>query len=385
MQDVFEVLFPYLVALYVLDCVQFVSRHHLLLSSLTGRRFRLHRAGVYLTGILPIGRTFLTHDLPLWVTSEGLYYLPANSPAPQIADQPSDWQFISFRDLKSLQAEGKRVTFNGDAKIIFPSVDSARRWVSLIQKLQHHAPSDRANRIGALLGQTQRTARLLRMKKLHAKVLSGLELTGSLLFFGTFILLPLALYSPLKHHVQFNLLIELIAAIYLATIILAFRSHRVLYIGDRSGRAQFLLSLVFSPVNAIHAGCSLTKDLYSRFDYLTLCACFLSPEALGPLIRREAIRIDSRLSPACSQDWNEFWQLKKGALNRLLKQIGVCMADIKRAPEKQDSTAEWYCPACLTEYVKNAETCFDCGAVLNKFRKLDLLKLQLGIRTVNKS
>ena len=292
MQDVFEVLFPYLVALYVLDCIQFVSRHHLLLSSLTGRRFRLHRAGVYLTGILPIGRTFLTHDLPLWVTTAGLYYLPANSPAPQIADQPSDWQFISFR---------------------------------------------------------------------------GLELTGSLLFFGTFILLPLALYSPLKHHVQFNLLLVLIAAIYLATLILAFQSHRILYTDDRSGRAQFLLSLVFSPVNAIHAGGCLTKDLYSRFDYLTLCACFLSPETLGPLIRREAIRIDSRLSPAYSKDWNEFWQLKKGALNRLLKQIGVCMADIERAPEKQDPTAEWYCPACLTEYVKNAEICFDCGAALHKF------------------
>jgi hypothetical protein len=340
MQDVFEVLFPYLVALYVLDCIQFVSRHHLLLSSLTGRRFRLHR---------PIGRTFLTHDLPLWVTTAGLYYLPANSPAPQIADQPSDWQFIAFRDLNSLQAEGKRVTLNGDAKIKLPSADSARRWVALIQKLQHQVPCDRANRIGALLGQTQRTARLLRLKKIHAKVLSGLELTGSLLFFGTFILLPLALYSPLKHHVQFNLLLVLIAAIYLATLILAFRSHRVLYLGDRSGRAQFLLSLVFSP------------------DYLTLCACFLSPETLGPLIRREAIRIDSRLSPAYSKDWNEFWQLKKGALNRLLKQIGVCMADIKRAPEKQDPTAEWYCPACLTEYVKNAEICFDCGAALNKF------------------
>jgi hypothetical protein len=367
MQDVFEVLFPYLVALYVLDCIQFVSRHHLLLSSLTGRRFRLHRAGVYLTGILPIGRTFLTHDLPLWVTTAGLYYLPANSPAPQIADQPSDWQFISFRDLNSLQAEGKRVTLNGDAKIKLPSADSARRWVALIQKLQHHARCDRANRIGVLLGQTQRIARLLRLKKIHAKVLSGLELTGSLLFFGTFILLPLALYSPLKHHVQFNLLLVLIAAIYLATLILAFRSHRVLYLGDRSGRAQFLLSLVFSPVNAIHAGGCLTKDLYSRFDYLTLCACFLSPETLGPLIRREAIRIDSRLSPAYSKDWNEFWQLKKGALNRLLKQIGVCMADIKRAPEKQDPTAEWYCPACLTEYVKNAEICFDCGAALNKF------------------
>jgi len=367
MQDVFEVLFPYLVALYVLDCIQFVSRHHLLLTSLTGRRFRLHRAGVYLTGILPIGRTFLTHDLPLWVTTEGIYYLRANSPAPQIAEQPMDRQFTSFRDLKSLQAEGKRVIFNGDANIKFPSADSARRWVSLIQKLQHHPPSERTNIICTLLGQTQCTTRLLQLKKLHAKVLSSLELTGSLLFMGTFILLPLALYSPLKHHVRFDLLIALIAAIYLATIILAFRSHSVLYVGDRSGRAQFLLSLVFSPVNAIHAGCSLTKDLYSRFDYLTLCACFLSPEALGLLIRREAIRIDSRQSLAYSQDWNEFWQLKKSALKRLLEPLGVCLADIKRPPEKQDPTAKWYCPACLTEYVKNAEICCDCGAALNKY------------------
>jgi len=367
MQDVFEVLFPYLVALYVLDCIQFVSRHHLLLSSLAGRRFRLHRAGVYLTGVLPFGRTFLAHDLPLWVTTKGIYYLPANSPAPQFADQPADWQFISFRELKSLQTDGKSVTLNGDEKIKFSSAASAQRWVSLIKELQHHAPSDRANRIGALLGQTQRISRLLRLRKLHAKVLSYLDMTGSLLFFGTFILLPLALYSPLKHRVQFNLLIMLIAAIYLATLILAFQNHRILYTGDRSGRAQFLLSLVFSPVNAIHAGCCLTKDLYSRFDYLALCACFLSQEAFSSLIRREAIRIESHLSPAHGKDWNEFWQLKKDALNSLLTQMDVSMADITKAPEKQDPTAEWYCPACLTEYIKNAEICFDCGAALNKF------------------
>jgi hypothetical protein len=367
MQDVFAVLFPYLVALYVLDCIQFVSRHHLLLSSIAGRKYRLHRAGVYLTGMLPFGRIFLTHDLPLCVTTDGIYYQTANSPAPQIAHRPSDWQFIFFRELKSLQSDGKSVTLNGDEKIKFPSPDSARRWVSLIEKLQQQPPSERAGRIGALLGQTQRIARLLLLTKLHAKVLSALELTGSLLFFGTFILLPLALYSPLKHHVHFNLLLVLIAAIYLTTLILAFRGHRILYTGDRSGRAQFLLSLVFSPVNAIHAGCCLTKDLYSRFDYLTLCAGFLSPEALGSTIRREAIRIDSRISPAHSKDWNEFWQLKKDALNSLLKQLDVSMADIKRAPEKQDPTAEWYCPACLTEYVKNAEICFDCGAALNKF------------------
>lgn len=281
MHDVFDVLFPYLVALYVLDCIQFVSRHHLLLSSVAGRRFRLRRAGVYLAGILPFGSTFLSHDLPLWVTTEGIYYMPESSPAPQTASQPSDCQFISFQELSSLQADGKSVALNGNEKIKFPSAASARRWVSLTEKLQHRKPTDRTNRIDALLGQTQRIARLLRLRKLHAKVLSCLDVTGSLLFFGTFILLPLALYSPLKYRVQFNLLIVLIAAIYLATLILAFRSHRILYTGDRNGRAQFLLSLVFSPVNAIHAGCCLTKDVYSRFDYLKLCACFLSPEALA--------------------------------------------------------------------------------------------------------
>lgn len=367
MQDVFEVLFPYLVALYVLDGIQFVSRDHLLLSSLAGRRFRLHRAGVYLTGILPLGRAFLTHDLPLWITKEGIYFLPANSPAPQIADQPSDWHFISFRALKSLKLDGKSVSLNGQEKIKFPNAASAHRWQLLAKDMQQRTPSERTNKMATLLGQTHCMARVLRLRKLHAKLLCNLDLTGCLLFFGTFILLPLTLYSPLKHRVHFNLLLVLIAAVYLATLILACRAHRMLYLRDRSGRAQFLLSLIFSPVNAIHAGCNLSKDLYSRFDYLTLWACLLPPQALVPLIRKEAVRIDSRLTSAHSKDWHEFWQMKKDALNRLLKQMDLSMTDIIRAPEKHDPTAIWYCPACLTEYVKKVEVCFDCGAGLKKF------------------
>ena len=42
---------------------------------------------------------------------------------------------------------------------------------------------------------------------------------------------------------------------------------------------------------------------------------------------------------------------------------------ISTAPEKQDQTAIYYCPFCMTEYRENRHNCIDCEVGLKEFDK----------------
>jgi len=136
---------------------------------------------------------------------------------------------------------------------------------------------------------------------------------------------------------------------------------------NRGAQVQQLLSLVFSPVNAAHAGFLLTKDLYGRFAFPALCAAFLPREAFLALARKEFARIDSCLPGERAADWMEHWQTRKETLTRLLTEVGTSEDEIRKAPNKKDPAARWYCPACLGEYIEGTDLCGDCELQLEKF------------------
>ena len=62
-------------------------------------------------------------------------------------------------------------------------------------------------------------------------------------------------------------------------------------------------------------------------------------------------------------------KLKKELLHGLLEKCGISQNEISTTPEKQDQTASYYCPICLTEYRKKRHNCIDCEIALKKFPK----------------
>ena len=66
-------------------------------------------------------------------------------------------------------------------------------------------------------------------------------------------------------------------------------------------------------------------------------------------------------------DWQKLWKLKKELLQNLLEKCGIPQNEIATIPKKQDPTANYYCPFCMTEYSIKRQNCIDCDIALKKF------------------
>ena len=73
MKYVLEVLFPYIIILYLFDCIIYIKKHHLLFASLFGKKFTIKKIGLYLASLLPLSETILSHSLPICFTEKGIY------------------------------------------------------------------------------------------------------------------------------------------------------------------------------------------------------------------------------------------------------------------------------------------------------------------------
>jgi hypothetical protein len=143
-----------------------------------------------------------------------------------------------------------------------------------------------------------------------------------------------------------------------------------LYRFENDLRSSVIFSLILSPVNAAHVVNYLTKDLYFRFNYLPLAACFLPRTSFLELARKEILLSDHYENEIQRPDWREFWRLKKEMLQGLLDDCDISLPEILDAPERQDQTAAFYCPFCRTEYRQKRPVCLDCEMALKEFGRV---------------
>jgi len=154
---------------------------------------------------------------------------------------------------------------------------------------------------------------------------------------------------------------------YLLLLAVAFLTLKKLYGSDNDHRTYTLLSIIFSPVNAIHILGYLTKDLFSHFNHLAVAAYFLHRDAFKELAGKEKCLIDYFEKEIERQDWREYWRLKRELLLGLLDKVKISLVEISTPPEKKDPTAVCYCPVCRTEYRQKRSNCVDCEVALKEY------------------
>lgn len=367
MKYVLEVLFPYIVILYLLDCIIYIKKHHLLITSLFGKKFKIKKAGLYLAGLLPLSETILSHSLPICFTEDGIYIILEKSYSNSEVYKADDYKFIRFQNMNSVENEGKNVKLNTKHIIKTPSQLNARHLVDIINELKDLKLSKRIEKIGFFLSNSYDIQKITELKETYSNSFLPLKILGLYLFFLVFIMLPVVLYSNLYIYFNLYLLVICITATYFIILVMTFGTHKKVYKADKNLMAHTFLSIIFSPVNAIHVINYLTKDLFIRFNYLTIAASTISKNAFKAIVRNEIFLIDYYKNEINNQKWRKFWDLKKSALLELIEKSELSINEILKTPKKQDQTAILYCPACLTEYKKNRDECVDCRIVLNKF------------------
>ena len=140
-----------------------------------------------------------------------------------------------------------------------------------------------------------------------------------------------------------------------------------LYRSEKGFISYTLLSVIFAPVNAVHVLSYLTKDLYSRFSFLAIAAYLMPRDSFKESARKEMLLIDHLENEGGEPDWLKYWGLKRELLKGLLDRCEISIDEISTPPEKQDHTANYYCPFCMTKKKKKRHACVDCEMALKAF------------------
>lgn len=369
MIEILDLLFPYLSILYFIDCIQYLRQNHLLFYSVGGKRFNLKRAGLHLIHLSPIGRCFISHSIPVMYSRHGLYLLKDQERHAEDFDLVGKTKFISYREMEEVESDGDAVKINGISLLNLPSSICARRVAVFLDNLKTANPENRLAKIQIHLKDAFDLVEIASRRTNYSSHLFFINILAGFLFFHIFGILPLMLYTKFYHMIDATVVVFNMALTYVLIVGTMIYLHQKLYPAERVSRLYTVLTLVFSPVSALHAVSHLTKTMLSGFDYLALSSQFLAPDDFQELVRKELYKTEYMASQKAGDDWATFWEAKKSVLHDFIEQAGMSIETLSAIPQKQDKSASSYCPYCLTEYVTKGHKCVDCGVRVKTFER----------------
>jgi len=369
-RDVLTILFPYLVLLYLLDCVVRVRGGHLLFVSHLGRRFRPAGDGAHAIGLLPTSRAVLSHNLPLFLSAGGIH-LPAAESRWDRPLRPRDLRFLPWGEIVSVAAEGQDVLVNGTPSVALPTEAAAAATASAIREIAASAPSRRREKAEALIARSYDLEALAGLREAVRTPLLGVSVMSSLLFLCVYAVLPLALFAGSFRGRSLVPLLLAMAVAYVLAVAGACTARRAIDPDTAPGRAHLVLLLLLVPPGAAHVLGQLTRDLFARYDHLAVAAALASPGDFRRVARREMARFALSEVPPGDGELADALRMRERAARRLLAQAGLDADRILAPPRKQCPESERYCPACEVEYLGGADRCADCGIPLAGFEEGD--------------
>jgi hypothetical protein len=367
MDYILGILFPYFVLFYILDSIAHIKNHHLLFISHFGNRFKLKGAGLTLIGLSPLSQAINSHRIPIYFTSTGFYALRYPYRDEKLFLEMEDLNFVDFKEVNEVRTDGAEVRINDSPFMKVPSPLFAQQLADLIRDMTHSGPESRYQKMERFLAETTDRQVLRSLKEKYAKHLALLKVLCVIFSLNLFILLPLVLYTELSLSVNLPFLFSGIGLNYFIILTMAYWKHRQLYPNQFRQRGFMILSTIFSPITAIHVLHHLTRDMYHRFDSLTLAAELLKRDDFKDQMRKEFQRIHTIRVRGVDESLNQFLELKERTFKGLLNGLGIPPEEIIGAPKRQDPLAISYCPLCRIEYRSGFDTCSDCGVSLKEY------------------
>jgi hypothetical protein len=367
MLELLRVIFPYLIALYMLDCISYLNKHQFVIGTLNGRRFRLRKNGINLVGLLPSSQIYLVQNLPISLAAEGMYYVPYDRLNDTGVYGAGEFSLLPYEEVEKLEIDEKSLKYRDQVIIKSPSNLFVLKLLDFLSRLNSCKSQDRPSIISHYLSKRYDIDEVGKLKKAAAPSLFYLYLSGYILFALVFITTPVAIYSDLYRYINIYLLVGYILIAYLFILFYTGRLNRKLFKPDKGIRVISFLSLVFSPINAIHASIYITKNLYHAFDLATLAAVFLKDSAFKEIARKEYFAIKKVQCGATDKSWHDYLEKKEAYLLKTIKKASCTLEEIIAPPDRQDDSAEKYCPICLAEYTQGPTRCSDCEIDLESF------------------
>jgi hypothetical protein len=339
-------LYPWIVALWLVDALVESRRGHLLAVSGPGGA-RLLRAGLHLAGPSPLAEVIALHDLP-WLPSPSGPHLrdPRRGPdAPLVV--AADLERVEGAVAAGAERLGKRVVAGGRTVLVAPTPEWAERLRARLAA-GVAGPADPGGQVAAARTRRARQRPFLGV----LRVLAGLLAAGALLLW------PLVAWLPDRVPASPGVLLAALAALVVA--IAATGAAMLRACGEGWGASlRAALHLVVYPVAALRPLAHLPASLYRDLEPAATLAAVLPREELAAFGGRELAR--ARLSRATTPaELGRAWDERIALLSRVLAAAGIPEAEATAPPVAAPGATAW-CPLCRAQYLAGADACADCG------------------------
>lgn len=356
-----QVLFPYIVLFYVVDCIVHIKKFHIAFSSHFGRKFKLKRRGVRFIGFSPFCKFYQAINFPFFVSEKGVYLWNKVDIDDCDLYEQKHFDLILFKDLEKVESDGAALKINDSRNIRLSSSTIANYLAEKIDHLKNCSPESRNLEYKDLFDSPEE------IKETKNKYLSHfflIQLLGTVLFINTFLFLPGFLYLNLA--LRFQFIISIIVLFYILTFGSSLYIHNKVC-KDTNKKVLFLLTLIFSPVSSIHSIHIITKDMSFSFDWIALSAYLLPRKDFKDILVNELKRIHFSKGKCRDTDLMSFLLFKEKQYLPFLHHVGLNYDEIFVKSASTDSSAYCYCPFCEAGFQKGVDTCPDCDINLSKY------------------
>jgi len=364
------------VALYLVECLFWVSRGGVVFRTWFGRRWgyvpdgelaRNDHGGLHWAWPLPpFGEVLVCRGFPVSFGPQGILAFKAECLHSNGRPLHSG-RFVRWEDLQSIEAEGKKLLVNGE---LFWSGDSvhtpriAAEWLKTVSRL----PVDQ--RLKKLEESVSYPYDRIAFRARHAELRTQMGWMDSLC---TCFLVYLFAVVPwvVSRFDWLPALYWLVPVMFLQTGWIAFRfirAHRHLFPDATEERFKLGLIYALAPASSARARDPLTRGALEPFHPLCAAAELLKPPAFERIARVAWRDLKFPRVPECgSEELDaiavEAWYRSKSleALASLLTQTGLDPANWLRAPEATEAVHTRYCPRCEAQFTADAASCAECG------------------------
>jgi len=358
---ILTVLWPYLAALYVLDCLMVVRGGHLLFSGTTFSGFRARGAGVRFAGLFPWDWSILSVREPLIFSETGLYVRAFPFPDDHRPLGPDDLEFIPYEVISNVSRDGRKVIIDGKVIHTAPTGVVAGHLAGKIRTILNTPVGDRRTVVGAVMTAASDLQAIRDAVEGIKRFTSFLLFASTLLFILVFVSIPVSLLIRIPLPWLWGEMV-LIGVVYFLIVALWWKAHGTLLPGESGDRLEELMIFVFFPVSTMHAFGKLTRRLLAPFDNVALNVA-LDPEGAAEVLKREYIRVWAAAAGSGGGEALEtVWEARTGILEKLAREAGVDLTSTRIQPEA--SGGEMVCPLCVATYREGITECVDCRVPL---------------------
>lgn len=358
---ILSVIWPYLAALYLLDCVLVVRGGRLLFTGTTSAGFAIRKPGLRLAGLLPWSWSILTSTDPVILSKSGIYArIHPDAPLTRPCRR-EDYEFIPWDAAREIRTDGKRVLIGRGERITLSTEIEAEEYRDRILALRDLPAERRAETLADVLDAASNTDNVRAAMERAWDITSSLNVVNTGLFLWFLVAVPFSLLMRLPSAALWTVFAVFVFG-WLVVMVLWWQAHCALFPRARMDRLVETLVFVLFPASALHALGKLTRRLLAPFDSTAITTA-LVPNMAGETLRKEWIRSTSSASSGGPDDFTWAWEMRGRALERLAGKAGSVLSVEGKRPESAGE-GEAACPLCGASYRGGITMCADCGVAL---------------------